>query len=96
MREEGGNIVTDAQTYATYSHDLFRERADEVARDLRRIADRINQIYILDPGDPKEPRHAMCASQIVSDVIWGVANLKLDRLVVTAAAADVAEREVKA
>jgi hypothetical protein len=91
MREEGSVMTDVASTeYAEFAHELFRAQADQVAADLRKIADRINRAIIADSDGVSGPRHAACASEIVQDVIWGFANLHLDRLTLSAATADVA------
>jgi hypothetical protein len=90
MREEG-SVMTEAQdAYVRYTHDHFRAQADQVAADLRKMADRVNRVLIAESDGASGPRHASCASEIVHDVIWGFANLDLDRLTVSAATADVA------
>lgn len=77
-------------SYEEYAVTYFDEKAENIATYLERLAENVrSRISTAEGGDGEPIRtYGELARDIQSDILWGIANLGLDRLAVFAATAD--------
>lgn len=83
------------KTLEEYSADDLRRHARMAVKDLRGLADSTERWIerIPDVGSPGIPSYSYLASVIVKEIMWGLANLSIQRLGEDAASADVARAQ---
>lgn len=83
------------KTLEEYSTDNLRRHARMVVKDLRHLADSVERSIedISDVGSPGIPSYGYLAASMVKEVMWGLANLSIQRLGEDAARADVARAQ---
>lgn len=73
--------------FADYQDERFLNRAQGVADSLRRIAERVEiEIRTARPGASR----SQLAASIYHEVMWGLANISIETLIVNASDADAA------
>lgn len=76
---------------ATYAHDTYVTHAQQVATDLRTLADRVERaaldVHSAAFGPVRGP-HVYAAEQALHELTWGLANVGAHRLVSDADYAD--------
>lgn len=76
-----------------YQIERLRENAERIATDLERLAERVRdeaRDFERVSGHTPQRRYGNVVSSIQHAVLWGLANLNIDRLATIAADADVA------
>lgn len=82
------------ESYTDWRDKFYRRDIDEIVSRLHRLADEVAaNSLVREPGVMGTPPYTDAAQRVVHTVMWGVANLSLDGLITSAAAADKAREE---